>query len=458
MFKHSRREIGGALLLTLLAALAGWPSPVMAQREDESLRSGEKLQIRTLQPPLALQNVATTLRTMGRADLADRLIRDYGIAKVRLGDPGSRATTSPPLIVPLVTNRRDNIMTLDKRQLTTQCDTKRTDQNPVTDGTLGWALTVVHEYVHMGQDNPTQTARFENAGWRESVHENQSWMRNVMSKVTAAERMPNSAEKVARLRELSRQLELLREVHEATINGLKEEIAAGHVGAGQEWPTIEAGTSADLNAVVNTANTLVAANIKNTRDGIARIERELAAGTSEARTKPAERVTARPAAPQPTQPTTSGQAAEGIVGIWTGRFDVKSNFDTESVWKPVTIVFNHNGTVSVGPEVLEYIKEEYRAMQAITRYAADHEEYSYGTSKALPFSIDKRRNLVRVPPPFTENYKPWIVKTVISSKQANHKGDTYPVHFSLSAVLSKDVLKGTIEIDSRGFKWEARRN
>lgn len=434
MFEHSRRKIRGALLLTLLAALAGWPSAVMAQREDESLRSGEKSQSRMLQPPLALQNVAATLRTMGRADLADRLIRDYGTAKVRLGDPGSRATTGPPLIVPLVTNRRDNIITLDKRQLTTQCDTKRTDQNPVTDGTLGWALTVVHEYVHMGQDNPTQTARFENAGWRESVHENQSWMRNVMSKVSAAERMPNSAEKVARLRELSRQLELLRVVHEATINGLKEEIAAGHVGAGQEWPTIEAGTSADLNAVVTSANALVGANIKNTRDGIARIEREIAAGTAEARTKPVERVAARPAA---SQPTTSGHAEEGIVGIWTGRFDVKSNFATESVWKSVTFVFNNDGTVTIGPEVLEYIKEELRISGSKTKY-------NYGVTNRMAYSYDG--NKVSVPGPL------FATKTEAST------GGRYPIYFSLRGLLSKGVLTGQVRIDDVGFRWEARRN
>lgn len=351
MCNNGRREIGGALLLALVATIAGWPAAVKAQREDETLRSGEKISTRTLQPPLALQNVATTLRTMGRADLADRLIRDYGTAKVRLGDPGSRATTSPPIIVPLVTNRRDNIMTLDKKQLTTQCDTKGTDRNAVTDGTLGWALTVVHEYVHMEQDNPTQTARFENAGWREAVHENQSWMRSVMSKVSEAERMPNSAAKVARLRELSRQLELLRVVHQATINDLKEEIAAGHVGAGQEWPTIEAGTSADLNGVVASANTLVAANIKNTRDTIARIERELAGTAAGARSKPAPSQK-----PQPAPPPKAELPALQTAGRWV--LETKPIYtrpaDAATVTGIVTTSTGFRGTVAMndGPSEL----------------------------------------------------------------------------------------------------------
>ncbi|MDQ8154374.1 MAG: hypothetical protein P3B98_06890 [Gemmatimonadota bacterium] len=160
-----RRDVRGSVLcLTVFAAWALAPSALLAQRGVESTRAAVKS---APPPPRALQNVATTLRTMGRTDLADKLIRDYGTSKVRLGEPGSRATTAPAIIVPLVTNRRDNIMTLDRKELTAQSDSRQTDRTPVTDGTLGWALTVVHEYVHMEQDNPTQTARFENAGWRE---------------------------------------------------------------------------------------------------------------------------------------------------------------------------------------------------------------------------------------------------------------------------------------------------
>ncbi|MDQ8154373.1 MAG: hypothetical protein P3B98_06885 [Gemmatimonadota bacterium] len=129
-----------------------------------------------------------------------------------------------------------------------------------------------------------------------------------MSKVSEAERLPNSAAKVARLRELMRQLELLRVVHEATINDLKAEIAAGHVGADEAWPTIEASTSTDLDAILSSANALVAANIANTRDGIARIERALGVRTAAVpRAKPA------PATPAPVETSALSTAGRWVL-------------------------------------------------------------------------------------------------------------------------------------------------
>lgn len=169
-------------------------------------------------------------------------------------------------------------MTLEARQLEVECNTYRTDQNPVQDGTMNWALTVVHEYVHMGQDNPQQEPRHENAGWWQAIHENESWMRRVMSQTSAAENMPNSPEKIARLRELNRQLELLQGVQVGTVNSLQSEISEGHVGRDVDWPTVDGGSTRDPGVIVQRSRRLIDTHIQNTRTTIARVERELTNG------------------------------------------------------------------------------------------------------------------------------------------------------------------------------------
>lgn len=278
MHASARRHARLMALIAATLAVVGLPTTSAAQKSDERLRTGQAPETRLRELPLSVRNVAATLRAMGRDDVADQMTSDFQRGRIQLGDPGSRAITAPPVIIPGVTNRSHNVMTLEARQLEVECNTYRTDQNPVQDGTMNWALTVVHEYVHMGQDNPQQEPRHENAGWWQAIHENESWMRRVMSQTSAAEKMPNSPEKIARLRELNRQLELLQGVQVGTVNSLQSEISEGHVGRDVDWPTVDGGSTRDPGVIVQRSRRLIDTHIQNTRTTIARVERELQSG------------------------------------------------------------------------------------------------------------------------------------------------------------------------------------
>jgi hypothetical protein len=315
---RAQRACGLCLGLLFLSIAA--PRSAAAQRTDEKLRTGEKIQAKAITPPRAVNNIAATLRAMGRTDVADRFIRDFENGIVLLGNPGSNATTDPPVIVPMVTNRKDNIMTLDRSTLISQCDTKATDRSPVSPGTLSWALTVVHEYVHMEQDNPLQIPRFENTAWRQAIDENQKWIRLVMFEIGVVElRMPDSPEKLSRLKELTATLDNLRRVHDGSINSLKDEIQAGHVGAGVEWPRLDYGGDTDPGRVAKDASAQIDRNLTNARHDIDRLQRLLDASTvaknppPKPKPAPATPPTGRPQSPARVQRTLK-VSVQGWVG------------------------------------------------------------------------------------------------------------------------------------------------
>lgn len=269
--------------LTLVIDLAV-PSDALAKDKDgDAILQRKSEKAREL--PASLQNVAVALRAMGRDDVANRMIKDYKNEKINIAPITDNAYTGPFLIIPLVTKQHNNVMTLNQNNLKIQADNigplARARGKVVTHGTLGLALTVIHEYVHMNQVNPTQDPVFEDKAWQATIAENQNWMRRVMSQITEAEtKMPNGTEKIALIKSLTATLNDLEQVQIGTINGLKDEIKAKHVSAGQSWPALGLGT-VSLDQIVKNTGDGVAAFNKNTLDGIARFEKELATGKAE---------------------------------------------------------------------------------------------------------------------------------------------------------------------------------
>lgn len=266
-----------AVFATLLSLVITTPNPGASLQKD--IDAGKKL-IPPQTVPASILNIAVTLRAMGREDVAAKLIKDFERRKVIIADPqGGNATTDPPIIVPGITNRRDNIMTLNPG--VANCGANHVNRNPVAHITLTWALTIIHEYVHMDQDNPLREPRFENSAWRATIAENQSWMRRVMSQITQAEsRLPNNHDKISRITNLTRTLNDLRDIHNATLNGLKDEIAEGNVGAGLDWPTLDFGDTKDIDQLIADTNALINTFNINTRESIVRFEQEMRSKTT----------------------------------------------------------------------------------------------------------------------------------------------------------------------------------
>jgi hypothetical protein len=190
----------------------------------------------------ALWKVKNLLERIGEGELARRLLDDLADGRVRLRPlegAGVRAETAPWIW------SGPNHMTLDQTLLENQIPDRAANDAP---NVIAWALTVRHEYEHMGQTNPDQKPEFEDPAWQETIATGARWYTRLAAELERVRQRPASPDKVEDLRELRR---LMSGVASSLVDsyqnlqGGEGEIAAGHVTAGLTWPGLN-GPSRDL--------------------------------------------------------------------------------------------------------------------------------------------------------------------------------------------------------------------
>lgn len=208
---------------------------------------GGSAAISSIPVPPEAHRVAEFLRRMGRTETADRFEQDIGAGRVKFGalDPGTNGQTGR-----WVANAGANGTEYSNGMLN-QLRPTTPDSSPVL---IGWAITVEHEYVHMGQRSPDQVPAFENPAWSHSLDVGQSWMRKTMLEMGELERTPDSPEKSARLKELTDLMAGLREAHNDTISGIREGIAGKTIDPSGPWPTIDNRGASDIGDVMTSAD------------------------------------------------------------------------------------------------------------------------------------------------------------------------------------------------------------
>lgn len=153
------KRYGKLLMAGAWALLAALPSAVGAADPKEQA---------------CIDQIAAMLVRVGEAKTAARLKRDFAAGRVQLAPLGgdTEAETGKP--VSEWANNKPNRMTLNRDKVFQQVAEARTGRtNPLL---LGWAVTVVHEYVHMDQVNPTLTAKYETPAWLASSDALRRWL------------------------------------------------------------------------------------------------------------------------------------------------------------------------------------------------------------------------------------------------------------------------------------------
>ncbi len=148
--------------LLSLALLCALPSLAAADQPDPRERT-------------CIDRIAGMLVRVGEDKLASRLKRDFSKGRVQFGklDPGETAAAGKDFLDRLT--RKPNVMTLNREKAFQQVADYRSASgvNPLL---LGWAATIAHEYVHMDQVNPTETAKHETPAWLESADAMRRWL------------------------------------------------------------------------------------------------------------------------------------------------------------------------------------------------------------------------------------------------------------------------------------------
>ncbi|MFQ3587061.1 MAG: hypothetical protein SNJ74_08030 [Fimbriimonadaceae bacterium] len=122
-----------------------------------------------------IDRISEMLIRVGEKRLASRLKGDYAKGWVTFGELGPGESASAGKDVTEMASRTPNKMTLNREKVFQQVADFRSASgvNPLL---LGWAATIAHEYVHMDQVNPTETAKYETPAWLESADAMRRWL------------------------------------------------------------------------------------------------------------------------------------------------------------------------------------------------------------------------------------------------------------------------------------------
>lgn len=122
-----------------------------------------------------IDRIATMLTRVGEAKLASRFKRDYAAGLIVFGELEAGSAAAAGKNITEMASRTPNKMTLNREKVFQQVADYRSASglNPLL---LGWAATIAHEYVHMDQVNPTETAKYETPAWLESADAMRRWL------------------------------------------------------------------------------------------------------------------------------------------------------------------------------------------------------------------------------------------------------------------------------------------
>ncbi len=175
-----------SLVLACSVALLGWSAPPKLSEQER-----ERTTIRW---------IAKTLDRFGERTLAERLIRDYHTTKrVRFGElEDANAETGRVSGV-------GNVMVLSAKNMLAEADNpKRLQQRPwgPSSRLVPYAVTALHEYVHMDQTLPQNFPRWENPAWEAVDRATARWAARLEKELDALLKQPPGPQRDAKLLEI----------------------------------------------------------------------------------------------------------------------------------------------------------------------------------------------------------------------------------------------------------------
>lgn len=220
------------LVLTLVSGLCLMAEVAFSQvRTDESLknRSGDRpeVQNRAGEDRAAIEKVAAYLDKMGRKDVGDKLRADFKSGKIYTSRIGANAEVNPGIL-----GVGRSLALNDSIVMQTGTAKATSEQN-----VAGWALTIVHEYVHMNQWLPMETSWHETPAWAATIKENGLWIRKTLDEIKFVRQDTSLTpqERAQRLKELRRSLKALHDNFKVTLNEIRDKTAKGELDKDYKW-------------------------------------------------------------------------------------------------------------------------------------------------------------------------------------------------------------------------------
>lgn len=216
-----------------MTALATEPgdlcSPALTNKKPGKIKyqqeSREQITIRWL---------VKTLNRMGETKTAKRLMDDYYEKKrVKfqfINSADGNAYTDPGII-------RNNTIILSESMLNIAEADRLLKKNPYsgTSPLISYALTVVHEYVHVDQTLPLNYPKWENPAWQFSDKTLANWVKKIETEYNNTRKLPPSESRTAKLNELK---DIINRLHVELVNirnSVNGNVANGSLSPNQKW-------------------------------------------------------------------------------------------------------------------------------------------------------------------------------------------------------------------------------
>lgn len=208
----------------------------------------------TRRVPDQVKAVTDMLRKLDEPDLANTIEADIQSGRTTVGATGAanaetgvggfdRSVLLRPIAgaTGLGTGTTDNTMTISNKILNDISTMPGAEKSAArTNNVVGWALTLRHEYVHMGQRDPHPNPEFENPAYRETIKTGVAWYRTTKTELDDALTAPPTRENLERVREIRTRLDALGDQVNGIFNDMPERLAEGNL-APDNWMTLDGG-------------------------------------------------------------------------------------------------------------------------------------------------------------------------------------------------------------------------
>lgn len=221
--------------LSILVVVFGMGLPAGSARSqartDESLghRRGDDPGVRERagEDVVAIGKVAAYLDKMGRKDVGDALRADFKSGKIHV----ARVDANAELTAGILGLGRSLAIS---DSIIGQTGTPRYTSEAAV---AGWALTIVHEYVHLKQWLPMEDSWHETPAWAATIKENGLWIRRTLDEIQVVRKDASLTpqERAQRLTALRVTLKALHGNFEVTLNELRDKTAKGELDKDHEW-------------------------------------------------------------------------------------------------------------------------------------------------------------------------------------------------------------------------------
>jgi hypothetical protein len=202
--------------------------------------------------PPQIKVLTQTLRKLNEDDLAGQLEKDLRAKRVTLGSIGDvRAVTGvgaldrSVLLRPLGSGTTDNSMTIsDKILVDISTNPRAVNSAANMNNVVGWAMTLRHEYIHMGQRDPHPRPEFENPAYRETVKTGVSWYNRTRAELEDALQAPPTKENLDTIHEIFVRMNAVGQQVNDTFNDMPDRFRDGSLNP-DTWTTLEGRRTGD---------------------------------------------------------------------------------------------------------------------------------------------------------------------------------------------------------------------